>query len=56
MSLFNHELSEEKTSLLACGIVFISLKTLEQVDKAARPEARLNDICVLMGVEEDELL
>ena len=56
MALFNHELAEEKTSLLACGVVFIALKTLEQVDGSAQPEARLPEVGVLMGLEEEVIL
>jgi hypothetical protein len=32
MALFNHELAEERTDLLAGAVFFIGLKTLEQVD------------------------
>ena len=56
MSLFSHELAEEIPSLLACGVVFISLKTLEQVDSNAQPESRLTDISRLMNVEEEGIL
>ena len=51
MALFNHELAEENTALLACGVVFIALKTLEQVDTSAQPESRLADIGGLMEME-----
>ena len=44
MALFNIELAEEKPLLLACGVVFIALKTLEQVDQSAQPEARLTEV------------
>jgi hypothetical protein len=35
MTLFSCELTEENTALLAAAVVFISLKTLEQVDPTA---------------------
>jgi len=41
MTLFNCDLSEESPSLLAGAVIFIGLKTLEQVDPAAEPEGRL---------------
>lgn len=56
MALFNHELAEEDPALLACGVVFIALKTLEQVDSAAQPEGRLGDIGRVMGSEEEQVL
>ena len=37
MSQFSLELVEESPSLLAGAVVFISLKTLEQVDPSAEP-------------------
>jgi len=56
MVLFSHELAEETPSVLACGVVFIALKTLEQVDTTARPEERLIDIRSLMELEEETVL
>ena len=53
MTIFNIELAEETPYLLACGVVFIALKTLEQVDDSAQPETRLTEICELMNVEEE---
>lgn len=53
MTIFNLELAEETPSLLACGVVFIALKTLEQVDNSAQPESRLMEVCQLMNVEEE---
>jgi len=47
MSLFNLDLAEENSALLAAAVVFISLKTLEQVDSCAEPESRLGRICKL---------
>jgi hypothetical protein len=35
MALFNEILAEENPSLLAAAVVFIGLKTLEQVDSTA---------------------
>lgn len=48
MALFNIDLAQENPTILACGVVFIALKTLEQVDGAAQPEARLNEVSELM--------
>ena len=56
MSLFNHELAEEEPALLACGVVFIGLKTLEQVDSTAQPESRLPEVAALMEMEEEVVL
>lgn len=51
MTLFSCELAEESTPLLAAAVVFISLKTLEQVDSSAEPEKKLGEICELVGCE-----
>jgi len=51
MALFNEVLAEESPSLLAAAVVFIGLKTLEQVDSTAEPETRLNEICSLVNCE-----
>ena len=48
MVLFNELLAEESPSLLAAAVVFIGLKTLEQVDSTAEPESRLSEICCLV--------
>jgi hypothetical protein len=56
MALFNQELAEEDPALLACGVVFIALKTLEQVDPAAQPESRLGEVASLVGLEEEGVL
>lgn len=50
MTIFSHELVEEDPALLACGVVFIALKTLEQVDSASKPESYLGEIGALGGV------
>jgi hypothetical protein len=41
-------LAEESTEVLAAAVVFIALKTLEQVDPSAEPERRLPQICSLL--------
>ena len=56
MALFNIELAQESPSLLSCGVVFIALKTLEQVDNSAQPETRLTEVCDLMMMEEETVL
>lgn len=56
MVLFSHELAEEDPALLACGVVFIGLKTLEQVDSFAQPESHLSKIALLGRAEEDNVL
>jgi cyclin B/cyclin A len=56
MVLFNHELAEENTTLLAASVFFIALKTLEQVDSTVEPEKKINNICRLLNVLEDEVL
>jgi len=56
MTLFNCDLSEESPSLLAGAVIFIGLKTLEQVDPAAEPEGRLPEICNLIFLKEDEVI
>jgi hypothetical protein len=48
MSQFSLELVEESPALLAGAVVFISLKTLEQVDPSAEPERKLASICQLL--------
>ena len=48
MVLFNELLAEESPSLLAAAVVFIGLKTLEQVDSTAEPESRFSEICCLV--------
>jgi len=37
MALFSQELAEEDPTKLAGAVVFIALKTLEQVDEMAKP-------------------
>lgn len=56
MSQFSLELVEESPSLLAGAVVFISLKTLEQVDPSAEPERKLAAICQLLEEEESEVI
>lgn len=56
MTLFSCELAEESTPLLAGAVVFISLKTLEQVDSSAEPEKKLGQICDLLGCEEEGVI
>ena len=56
MVLFSQELVEEDPTTLACGVAFIALKTLEQVDSTAKPEERLVEIRGLMGLEEETVL
>ncbi len=51
MVLFNLDLAEENPTLLSGAVVFIALKTLEQVDNTAEPESRLSDICGLINVD-----
>lgn len=52
MALFNLDLAEENSTLLSGAVVFIALKTLEQVDSCAEPESRLSKICSLIEMEE----
>jgi hypothetical protein len=56
MSQFSLELVEESPSLLAGAVVFISLKTLEQVDPSAEPERKLTAICQLLEEEESDVI
>ena len=56
MSLFSLDLAEEKSSVLAGAVVFISLKTLEQVDSSAEPEPRLGKICQLVESQEERVI
>ena len=56
MVLFNSELASESQQLLAAGVLFISLKTLEQVDSSADPEKRLAQICTLLFSEEEKVI
>jgi hypothetical protein len=56
MSLFICDLVEEDQTLLSGAIVFIALKTLEQVDTKTDPESRLSDICGLLQIEEEAMI
>jgi hypothetical protein len=56
MTLFSQELAEENPTLLSGAVVFIALKTLEQVDCTAEPESRLSEICGLIRVEEEAMI
>ena len=52
MCLFNCELAEECPVVLGGAVVFIGLKTLEQVDSSVRPEEWLEKIGMLLGLEQ----
>ena len=56
MSLFNYELAQEDTKVLAAAVYFIALKTLEQVETTLRPEERLANVGLLLGVEEEKII
>ena len=56
MSLFNDELAQEDTKVLAAAVYFIALKTLEQVETTLRPEERLANVGLLLGVEEEKII
>jgi hypothetical protein len=56
MVLFSCELAEESADLLAGAVVFISLKTLEQVDASSEPEKKLGEICGLVRAEEERVI
>lgn len=56
MVMFNSELAEESAETLAAAVVFIALKTLEQVDPSAEPERNLPQICSLLFLEEEKTI
>lgn len=41
---------------MAGAVVFISLKTLEQVDSSTEPERKLGQICGLVMAEEEQVI
>jgi hypothetical protein len=51
MVLFNFDLAEEDPTLMAGAVVFIALKTLEQVDSTAEPEGKVKHICELLQLD-----
>ena len=51
MSMFNHELVEENSNILAGAVFFIGLKTLEQVESLVEPEKKLSEICFILNVQ-----
>ncbi len=56
MCLFSLDLAEENPVLLAGAVVFIGLKTLEQVDSTVRPEDWLEEISSLLGQEGEGVI
>lgn len=56
MCLFNYELAQEDTKLLAAAVYFIALKTLEQVEPNLKPEERLREISVLLETNDDKII
>lgn len=56
MCLFSCELAEESPVTLSGAVVFIGLKTLEQVDQSVRPEDWLEEIGGLLGLEQESVI
>lgn len=56
MVLFNSELAGKSFDLLAGGVAFIALKTLEQSEPAVVAEKYLNSISLNLNIDTDDVI